>query len=286
MGVIVRKHLVVTAAVAVAFGVGILARDLVQPAPAGAERPADPHRTQTQVTSDTEHLGQRLIDRSGTTLQQSYFTLVSILQGVAMSLLIVEAVSFLDLDNDGPVTLDWWRVTRVALLFMVIILVTFQYTWISILDSRLPTLRDTFLPLTLGLFELASIRLLSEEGSFWVALTVFLFCALVAFLSTWQRLKSDGLSEAGPTVRGGMVHLALLCLVAMLVSFGTTVVIIRTSDGHSREMISLTAQLLLMAACVAMILLTSRVRKPLSLAVAAARGSATQQPSIVATSIQ
>ena len=205
---------------------------------------------------------RRIRERAGSTLQQSYFMLVSILQGVAIYMLIDQSVD--SLKSVPPATVWVSTLSRALLLFMVIAQVTFQYTWISIWGTRMPSPRDTVLPLSLGAAEILSVRLISYTTAFWVAFTVFLIVANIAWWSTRSRLANEPLGSAESEVISSIRAYSLISKISLLVSGLAMVSVLLcifapTTDAWLiQEWISIGAQIILTAACGTMFFLATK----------------------------
>jgi hypothetical protein len=133
---------------------------------------------------------ETLIRRSSDTFITGYFTFIAIIQGVALALLAQQAVA--DFSGRDPAA-------RVLLLgeasasLSAIIIVSYEYLWLTTVMRWAPTFVDTLAPFLLGAAEILACLLVGERV-WWVASACF-FCAGAAVLLHTAHQCTDALFD-------------------------------------------------------------------------------------------
>ncbi|MFG1867046.1 hypothetical protein [Micromonospora arborensis] len=129
---------------------------------------------------------QVLRTRSIEIFPQGYLMNISIIQGVALSVLVVETVNALTrADNPLPLTPT---LAQSSLTLACLIVVSYEYLWFSTILRWTPTFRDTAIPVVLGVGEIVPPLLLGNARAWWIATAVFALLGAMAFINTVTRL--------------------------------------------------------------------------------------------------
>jgi hypothetical protein len=176
----------VSAAVAVALA---LARRAGKPGPADVQPGTITALRQAADTLEPT-TPETLIRRSSDTFITGYFTFIAIIQGVALALLAQQAVA--DFSGRDPAA-------RVLLLgeasasLSAIIIVSYEYLWLTTVMRWAPTFVDTLAPFLLGAAEILACLLVGERV-WWIASACF-FCAGAAVLLHTAHQCTDALFD-------------------------------------------------------------------------------------------
>ena len=231
--------------------------------------------------------GRRLARRSIEIFPQGYLSTISIIQGVALSVVTVETVRALTRDGDSLPLLP----TLVQALWMLaaLMIVFYEYLWFTTMVRWVPTFRDTFVPFVLGVAEIIPALLLDRPIAWWVATSTFTMLGAGAFVNTVTRLHPDmfpGGAEVFDRLKSLLLRLAAVCVVTSLGAATTAVVIAISAKPY---WLTVVAGILLVLPSVAMITASERVlndiygmygvpRRPATLsAVLGLRGSPSSQ---------
>lgn len=128
-------------------------------------------------------------DRFRANFPAVYLTTMSIIQGVALGLLASNTFSHV---NSRAFTGAWIDFLPYPVMsFMMILIVSFEYTWfISVFQSP-PEIWDTVIPFVLGFLEIAPTFYLTEPSTWWLFNSVFCLFGTIAFLNTLRIAKRD-----------------------------------------------------------------------------------------------
>ncbi|MEU4402507.1 hypothetical protein [Micromonospora orduensis] len=160
-----------------------------------------------------------LRDRSIEIFPQGYLMNISIIQGVALSVLIVETVRTLTRE-DSPLPLVP-TLAQSSLTLACLVIVSYEYLWFSTIMRWTPTFRDTAIPVVLGVGEIVPPLLLGNPRAWWIATAVFALLGAVAFLNTVTRLEPEMFPrsrQAYTRIRGLLVTLAVTCVATAALS--------------------------------------------------------------------
>lgn len=155
---------------------------------------------------------ETLLQRSIEIFPQGYLMNISIIQGVALSVLTVETVNYLKRAGEQAVP----QTVAMSLFGLAgLIIVSYEYLWFSTIMRWSPTFRDTAIPVILGVAEIVPPLLLGRTVAWWIASAVFALLGAGAFLNTASRLKPE-MFPAHPashrTVRQLLSRLATICV--------------------------------------------------------------------------
>ncbi|WP_422733907.1 hypothetical protein ACN26Y_28710 [Micromonospora sp. WMMD558] len=135
-----------------------------------------------------EPLRQQILrKRSIEIFPQGYLMNISIIQGVALSVLVVETVKALTRDDKPLPILP--TVAQSSLTLACLIIVSYEYLWFSTVMRWTPTFRDTAIPVILGLGEIVPPLLLDDPRAWWIATAAFALLGAAAFANTVTRLE-------------------------------------------------------------------------------------------------
>jgi hypothetical protein len=177
------------------------------------------------------------------------FTLVSIIQGVALALLLENMVSALRQES-GIVSVLVISSSAVF-SFISIGVVFYEYSWLSIVLRWTPTPADTFIPLILGSTEILPVFFLDQPQWYWSLMLVFFAAAAAAycysrskcvpdrFLVTQKANGSVAVDPVSATIMRASYNFALrlMCAgaaVALCMALWTII-----GENHQRESVSL-----------------------------------------------
>lgn len=123
----------------------------------------------------------------------SYLTLISIIQGVALGLWasnfseLFKEFNFLD-DPLSAFVYPFLSVSSFVVVF-------FCYSWFVSVVVTMPDLRETFIPFSLGVFEILPTSFFSYPKTYWLFFTIFSFFGVIAFYNTKINAHRDNYSE-------------------------------------------------------------------------------------------
>jgi hypothetical protein len=123
---------------------------------------------------------ETLIRRSSDTFIAGYFTFIAIIQGVALALLAQQAVA--DFSGRGT-TSRLLLLGEVSAALTAIIVVSYEYLWLTTVMRWAPTFVDTLAPFLLGAAEIVACLLVGERV-WWIAVACFFGAAAAVLLHT------------------------------------------------------------------------------------------------------
>lgn len=153
-----------------------------------------------------------LLQRSIEIFPQGYLMNISIIQGVALSVLTVETVNHLK-----RVGIESALQTVSLSLFSLagLIVVSYEYLWFSTIMRWSPTFRDTAIPVILGVAEIVPPLLLGRAIAWWIASATFALLGAGAFLNTVSRLRPAMFPhhpQSYVAIRRLLRHLFIICV--------------------------------------------------------------------------
>ncbi|WP_433308761.1 hypothetical protein ACQP0U_18715 [Micromonospora sp. CA-269861] len=150
---------------------------------------------------------------------QGYLMNISIIQGVALSVLVVETVNTLRRDNDPLPMVP--TLAQSSLTLACLIIVSYEYLWFSTIMRWTPTFRDTAIPVVLGVGEIVPPLLLGNSRAWWIATGAFALLGAMAFVNTATRSDPDMFPQsewAYKAIRGLLLTLAAASLATAVLS--------------------------------------------------------------------
>ncbi|WP_043848175.1 hypothetical protein [Amycolatopsis keratiniphila] len=172
------------------------------------ERPTtrlpEPHEQKPVVAEDLtvalEPLDRSvLVRRAVDIFPAGYLTIISIIQGVALSVLLAETVPLV-IDGGRGAAAVVATFAQALLAFVAIVVVAYEYLWFTTLMRWVPTFRDTVVPLLLGVGEIVPAFLMERWTAWWVVMTIFIGLGGGAYLNTITRLRRE-LFAGGDQIR-------------------------------------------------------------------------------------
>lgn len=160
-----------------------------------------------------------LVRRSLATFPDGYLNHISIIQGVALGLLIQQAFGALTSDKYADYRVG--TLGEAVLLFLSVVIVSYEYIWFLTIMRWTPRFSDTLIPLLLGITEIIPIFLLTSFRWWLGFMAVFEAMGAVAFkhsLSNLTRGLFPNDDQTYALVRRLLRHLVGLCLLIALVS--------------------------------------------------------------------
>lgn len=180
-----------------------------------------------------------LLQRSIEIFPQGYLMNVSIIQGVALSVLVVETVNHLKrVDSDFALQ----SVSQSLVSLAGLIIVSYEYLWFSTIMRWSPTFRDTAIPVVLGVAEIVPPLLLGRTVAWWIATAAFALLGAAAFLNTNSRLRPEMFpnhSESHNAIRRLLARLAITC--TAMSGFAVLIAIIASHNASHRVAIATAA---------------------------------------------
>ncbi|MFY1632343.1 hypothetical protein ACN27F_03490 [Solwaraspora sp. WMMB335] len=153
-----------------------------------------------------------LTRRSVEIFPQAYLMNISIIQGVALSVMTIETVNFLKTAEREFILPS---LAQAALSLAALVIVSYEYLWFTTIMRWTPTFRDTAIPVTLGVAEIVPPMLLGYTTAWWLALSVFAILGAAAFLNTVSRLRVEMFPGHAPVyeaIRRLLRRLAVVCI--------------------------------------------------------------------------
>lgn len=127
-------------------------------------------------------------DRMVESFPSVYLTLISIVQGVSVSVL---AANFFDLIAN-PGGTSWLEALPYALLsFFAIVLVSFKYNWFVGIYKWSPKFPDTLIPFLLGIFQIGPLYFFGEPRVWWIINIFFALAGVSAFFNTLSHTRIE-----------------------------------------------------------------------------------------------
>lgn len=190
--------------------------------------------TQTEVATSADTLEPltrvTLIRRSLEIFPAGYLANISIIQGVALGLLVAQSVPSI---LDTVTALDLIAIAGQAMLLLFsIIIVSYEYLWFTTIMRWPSTFRDTAVPYVLGVAEITPSLLFDHVAGWWASTAIFMLLGAAGFFNTITRLHLDsfnGSIEIFGLVRRLLYRLVGLALSAAAMS-GTTAYLLAAYD--------------------------------------------------------
>jgi hypothetical protein len=142
---------------------------------------------------DQEEFISRMVD----SFPSIYLTTISIIQGLALGLLIQNVFAFISGSSQSG--LERWSplIPYAPVSFLIIIGILWEYYYFVVVYRWSPKLLDTCIPLFLGFFEIGLMFYLTEPRVWW-ALNVGLdVSAIIAFTHTYRSCKRSMFRSEG-----------------------------------------------------------------------------------------
>ncbi|MEU8232233.1 hypothetical protein AB0C12_21830 [Actinoplanes sp. NPDC048967] len=203
----------------------VVAGDSGSPMPQEATEASGPATTiaKKQEMTELEPLNTGvLVRRSIEIFPQGYLMNISIIQGVALSVITVETVKYLKVAESGQLAP---AIAQSALSLAGLIIVSYEYLWFSTILRWTPTFRDTAIPVVLGVSEIIPSLLLESGTAWWIATAVFALFGAGAFTNTNTRLTVQMFEGDGPAPHALVRRLLRVCAAICLVTAGFAVAV-------------------------------------------------------------
>jgi hypothetical protein len=195
-----------------------------------------------------------LIARTLEIFPAGYLTIISVVQGVALGLLVQNSVSVLR-DLGSPLTIALTAEQGIW-VFGTIVLVFYEYIWFTIVMRWSPTFRDTFIPFALGVTQIGTAVLVGDYLSWWIAEGVFLSVGTAAFMNTVERsaeVMFGTVKDAYRATRRLLRRLAIYAFGAAALSAALAVLSAITDDPRVPSLVAVS---ILLAVGLRIVLLT------------------------------
>jgi len=127
-----------------------------------------------------------LVRRSIEAFPAGYLLLISIIQSVALGLLLTEAVSLLTKPASTIQIIT--IVSQAATVFGALVIISYVYLWFVVMMRWASTFRDTVIPYAIGVTEIVASLILGRSISWWIAATVVPAVCGAALFNTITRL--------------------------------------------------------------------------------------------------
>jgi hypothetical protein len=123
------------------------------------------------------------IKRMGESFPNVYLTIISVIQGVALGLLVQNTL------KDCVFIIA--RIPYAVISFGTVLAVFYEYSWFVGLYRWSPRFTDISVPLFLGVAEIIPFFFLDNPKLWWISNSIFCFVATLAFLNTFFHCKRD-----------------------------------------------------------------------------------------------
>jgi hypothetical protein len=150
--------------------------------------PPEPKSDGVLESLDADVLRERTID----SFPAGYLTFIAIIQGVALAVVIAEAVKRMG-EAEGPAG-ALLVASQSLFCFTAIIVVSYEYLWFTTIMRWTPTFRDAAIPYCLGVGETVPALIEGPHYAWWWAQSAFLLISVAAFLHTYSKLR-EGMFE-------------------------------------------------------------------------------------------
>lgn len=125
--------------------------------------------------------------RIGDSFPAVYLTVISIIQGVALGILAYNTFGYI---KDPKLVEPWIRfLPYSAICFILIIILTCEYTWFIGVFKWSPKIWDTIVPFALGLSEVVPMFYLTNPQSWWLLTAIFCCVGAAGFFNTLRNCK-------------------------------------------------------------------------------------------------
>lgn len=131
-----------------------------------------------------DHLSKRIKDLIDQGFPAIYLAMISIIQGVALGIFINNF--FINYGNNGiAITLFSFTQIRFILYslfsFMIIILISYEYSWYVLVFRYPMRIYDILLPFTLGFLEVAPTFYLLNQSGWWFWVSIISFFSAISY---------------------------------------------------------------------------------------------------------
>ena len=145
-----------------------------------------------------------------------YFTMASIIQGVALGILAFNTFGYI---NDPQYNNLWITFLPYTIIsFFIIIIITYEFNWSLEVLRWSPRIWDTIVHFTLGFSEIAPMFFFTNPKIWWLLTSVFCFVGTLALLNTFCHCKKD-MFEKNETYRRVKNELLGSIIIAILAAF-------------------------------------------------------------------
>lgn len=148
-----------------------------------------------------------------------YLTIISIIQGVALGILASNSFGYVK--RVGPLPHDWPLVLIYTVFsLLLIILVSFEYTWFIGVFQWSPTFWDALVPIVLGFTEVGPMFFLDRPRVWWLLTAFFCLAGAGGYLNSLLNCKEEmfgGNRQAYELTRGDLRTSFRLSLSGMVV---------------------------------------------------------------------
>lgn len=129
---------------------------------------------------------QVLIERSVEAFPAGYLLLISIIQSVALGILLTGAVTGV---SDSVSTLQSIAViSKTVTLFGFLVVISYEYLWFIGMMRWASTFRDALIPYSIGVAEIIPCLMIDQSLSWWIATTIIPVICAGALLNTIMRV--------------------------------------------------------------------------------------------------
>lgn len=148
----------------------------------------------------------------------AYLTIISIIQGVALGLLAANTFGYI---KDPALAEPWARfLPYSAMSFLIIIVVSYEYTWFVGVFKWSPRIWDTIIPFALGFSEIGPIFYLTNPKIWWFLTAAFCGFGALGFSNTLWNCRQpmfEGNDQAYNRVRNTLKWDIFIALIAALI---------------------------------------------------------------------
>lgn len=167
----------------------------------------------------------RFRDRVQQNFVQSFMTMMSIIQGLSFSFLIMNTMQYHG--SAANHSLQPWFLIYPAISFFMMILVLFFYSWFVSITYRPPSIKETLIPFFLGLFQVIPTYYLNDPKKWFFWSGVLLGMGVFGFYNTFRGITPEDYGEkfvaayhaTNKEVCGNMAICFLCALVCFVASF-------------------------------------------------------------------
>lgn len=164
-------------------------------------------------------------DRVQQNFVQSFMTMMSIIQGLSFSFLIMNTMQYHGPASSGSI--QSWFLIYPAISFFMMVLVLFFYTWFVSITYRPPSIRETIIPFFLGLFQVIPTYYLNDPRKWFFWSGVLLGMGVFGFYNTFRGITpkdfgddfSDAYHQTNKELCGNMAICSLCAIICFAASF-------------------------------------------------------------------
>jgi hypothetical protein len=168
---------------------------------------------------------QVLIERSVEAFPAGYLLLISIIQSVALGILLTGAVT--GVSDSASALQSIAVISKTVALFGFLVVISYEYLWFIGMMRWASTFRDALIPYSIGVAEIIPCLMLGQSLSWWIATTIIPVICAGALLNTITRLdpaafekELDGNHEV-PGILRRLTWCTIICCGSMA-AVGTT----------------------------------------------------------------